>query len=67
MISAKIKTNTKACFLYFFKNSGVINPIFVKKNIKTGSSNKIETPSSMFVIKPICDSKVKLFSMASVI
>ena len=37
------------------------------KAAKTGSSNNIETPNNMFVIRPICDSKVKLFTMASVI
>ena len=31
MIAAKINTTTKACFLYFLKNSGVIKPILVKK------------------------------------
>ena len=38
IIAAKIRTKTKACFLYFFKKSGVTNPIFVKKNIIIGSS-----------------------------
>ena len=31
MIADKINTITKAYLRYFFKNSGVTNPIFVKK------------------------------------
>jgi hypothetical protein len=38
IIAAKIKTITKAYFLFFLRNSGVTNPILVRKKIIIGSS-----------------------------
>lgn len=37
--AASINTTTIECFLYFFKNSGVIIPIFANMYATTGSKN----------------------------
>ena len=38
MIAERIKTITKANFLYFLKYSGVTTPIFVRMNMSIGNS-----------------------------